>query len=352
MFSKKIYFLIIFLASFSLLGASCITFSATGVDGGIFKSVDKGATWLSKVAVPTVSATKQTIAGVNVNMIAQDPQDSNAVYIGTQANGIYFSYDGGESWQQPKQLSLGNIKDIAVDPKNKCVIYAATANKIFKSEDCSRFWKNIYFETRPEVSITSLVINPANNSMLYAGVSSGEIIRSADYGTSWGIINRFQSGVVKIIMDNHNQKVLYVATKSNGLFKTNDGGNIWLDLNKGLEQYAGSKEYGDLELDRSQMDTLILASRYGLLKSTDGGTTWDALKLLTPPGGVIIYSLALNPQNGQEMYYGTASTLYRSINGGKDWVTKKLPTSRAATVLLVDYKNRNIVYMGATQLQQ
>ena len=79
---------------------------------------------------------------------------------------------------------------------------------------------------------------------------------------------------------------------------------------------------------------------------------WKDINLITPPGTVDIYSLAVNPKNGQEMFYGTDVTLYKTIDGGKSWITKKMPSSRAASALLINPDDPNIMYMGVKRVEK
>ena len=98
----------------------------------------------------------------------------------------------------------------------------------------------------------------------------------------------------------------------------------------------------------------LSASTYS---KTEINLTWDSIN-----GGVDAFVLVvnesgwlgypLNPQNGNEIYYGTATTFYKTDNGGQDWTTKKLPTSRASSVLAVDPANSNVVYMGTQKLEK
>src|SRR3989338_5087728 len=104
--NKKILPFTVSIAALMFLGAGCVSFSSSGAsnlasDGGIFKSVNKGDNWAQKTAVPTVNGTRATINGVSVTAIIQDPQDANAFYIGTVDNGMFYTYDAGESWLQP-----------------------------------------------------------------------------------------------------------------------------------------------------------------------------------------------------------------------------------------------------------
>ena len=119
--------------SLIFLGQGCFggKSTATGPDGGVWKTTDRGQTWVNKRAL--VQGAKVTTGAANVAVLAMafDPQDSATIYLGTTENGLVYSIDGGDSWQLARGLSAGRINVVAVDPKNKCVVYATRANEIF-----------------------------------------------------------------------------------------------------------------------------------------------------------------------------------------------------------------------------
>lgn len=352
-------------ASLMLVGAGCVTFgppTAGGGDGGIFKSTDKGDSWAQKVAIPTTGGDTRSISGVSVSTILQDPSDPKALYIGTTEHGMFFTYDGGESWQQPVQLSRGRVPAVAVSPDNKCVVYAATANKVLKSVDCSRTWKVPYVDSRTDRQVTALVVDHFDPNVVWIGNDLGEVLRSTDGGASWQPVTALKSKIMRIVMRNDDSRKLYIATEKQGIWRTADGGATWVDLSKKGEEgsgvmgyssdYSASREFYDIALGISDPSVVVFASKYGLLRSDDGGDNWEEIPLLTPSGSTIIYSLAVDPKDTNNLYYGTSTTYYRSPNGGINWVPKNLPTSRAATVLLVDSSSSSVLYMGVTKFKK
>ena len=61
---------------------------------GLWKTTDRGLTWVNKKTL--VAGTKVTadVATYAVTSITLDPQDSNAVYFGTNEHGLIYSLDG------------------------------------------------------------------------------------------------------------------------------------------------------------------------------------------------------------------------------------------------------------------
>jgi hypothetical protein len=75
------------------------------------------------------------------------------------------------------------------------------------------------------------------------------------------------------------------------------------------------------------------------------------MNLVTPEDQANIYSIAVDPSNSNNLYYGTNSSFYRSKDAGNSWIAKKLPTTLAASVLKVYPKNSNIIYMGIKSIK-
>jgi len=353
MFKKQFLKVIMLLPLMALTLSGCTLSLGTGsstssnaADGGVFKSLNKGVSWAQQASIQGVN-TKRSFSGVDIISLALDPSDNKAIYAGSIENGLFFSYDGGEGWQVATGLGRVSVTNVAVDPANKCIIYASAANKVFKSGDCSRTWAQVYFDNDLKAVISSLVINHSNSSNIFIGNSNGDIIKSSDSGVSWRALDRFDSQVDKIVISPVSSKIMFAGTKTKGIFRSTNGGEAWEKLAGKLEAFDGTNRFRDLVIVKAEKDNIFLATNYGLLKSTDDGNTWSKIELLTVEEEAIIYSIAVNPLDANEIYYATGTTFYHSLDGGKNWISKKLPTSRAGFKLLLDPKNPAIVYLAA-----
>lgn len=347
--TKKIFLLITVFLPLTLTG--CIQVktaqqNTTAIDGGIFRTADKGNTWQQKVLIPTVTGAPQSFAGINIKSIAIDPNDNNAIYYGSVGQGLIYTYNRGETWQVTQALGASTISSVAIDANDKCTIYATINNKAYKSTDCNRSYDVIYQDHELYTTVDAVAVDHYDGSVVYLGIARGDLLKSADGGASWHAINRFNVKITKIIMDPNDSRKIYVVTQGRGIFRTLDRGENWEDMNKPLTDLQVGLDIKDLVLVKSEPDTIFIATMYGLLRSVDSGDTWEKIKLIPSENRAQINALAVNPQNSKEIYYVTNTTFYRSLDGGENWTTLRVPSTRWATKLLIDPVEPNVIYLG------
>jgi photosystem II stability/assembly factor-like uncharacterized protein len=336
----------------TLLGAGCGSSSTApkGPDGGVWKSADRGTAWVNKKALVSGSKVTATAAQFDVKDMVMDPQDGKTLYLATTAHGLAYSLDGGDAWQLAKIPNVSNVSAVVVDPKDKCTVYAASANKIYKTETCLRDWQQIFFEPRGEVTFTQLVIDHYNPTVLYAGTSDGDLLRSQNSGAAWEKIKRIEGVAIKsLVMDPRDSRLIYAGTASDGIYKTVDGGLTWTQIKKQFgEALADGRRVVKIVLDPVEANVVYDVCKYGILKSTDQGETWTALNLTSPPGTLKIYALAIDPKNNKNLVYAGVSTLQFSSDGGISWTPKKLPTTQAGSAVIFDALDSNVLYLSTT----
>jgi len=242
-----------------------ITIIAGGVSGGIYKSIDNGATWVNKLPPAVIHS---------VTCIAQDvsPGFENTWYVGTgeamgnsasgsfsaffTGDGVFKSVDNGETWFLLPSTSDGNgqsfdspwsyVHNVAVNNLTGSV-WAAASNVIMKSPagtggtawglSLSTLANNIM----SEVQITS-------TGFIYAAIPSGVtnagILRSIDDGNSFTIITPigFPASYGRVVMaiapSNENIVYIWVYTGT-GVTKTelwqyDASGGTWLNRTANL----------------------------------------------------------------------------------------------------------------------
>jgi photosystem II stability/assembly factor-like uncharacterized protein len=331
-----------------LMGQGCLGSTPSGPkgpDGGVFKTTDRGVTWAQK-RVLIQGPKGVSIADNAITSMAFDPEDHNTIYAGTDSIGLIVSLDGGDSWQQSGTLNKGRIESVAVDSKDKCTVYASQGNKIYKTTNCGRDWAQAWFDPKTDKTFTRLVVDWFNPTIIYAGTSEGDILKSTDAGSNWLVSQRASSGISGIAIDPRDSRIVYASTQGDGIWKTTDGGNTWTSIKKQLSEFDTGRRAVQVLPDPLDANLVYLVSKYGILLSKDQGITWTALSLTSPPNSVDIRSFAINPRNNKELSYITPNTLLVSSDAGATWTAKKLPSTRNANVILVDPEQGNTLYLG------
>ncbi|MFH1789485.1 MAG: hypothetical protein ABH832_00190 [bacterium] len=358
---KKISALAVsFFCLFFLTGVGCINFSSQsqGVMG-MYRSENKGEAWAQITSMPTLEGVKN-LSGLSVYNMFFDPSDDDAIYLATRGQGLYYSYNKGDSWQSSPHMNNKYIYSVVVDPADKCTIYATDGPHIFKTNDCLRSWSLVFTEERLNERLVDLAVDPDNSDIVYGAQLNGDVLRSEDAGKSWRIIKRFGFGIRDLVIDkvDSNTKRIYVAAYKDGLYRSDDSGIEWINLSVGFDGFNDSKQFNRIVMNNNKKDSLFWISKYGILRSDDAGKTWKSISLLTPPGSVDIYGFAVSPKNDKEIYYtGTVldnkkknlkSTFYISSDGGNNWVTRQLPTNTVPVSLYIYKKNTSMLFLGFT----
>jgi len=341
-FKKTLLFSLAIFFIFS--GASCIGISVGQGQTGIFKSIDQGDHWVKKTSLYSLKQ-NSSLAGVEGTILSVDPQDSATLYLGTKANGLYVSFDKGETWRQLDRLPIGIIHDISIHPTASHILYVAVGNKVVRTDDFGRFFKTVYSEVKSGLEVINVKVDLSSPNIIYASLSDGRLLKSEDSGFSWNILNDFQNSIRQILINPKNPNIFYVFTTSNNVWRSEDKGRAWTLLNDNLKDYAGATNVKKAVFMPAYNDALILANGYGLNLTLDGGKTWSAYQLLTSPGKVAVDSVATDTHNGNIIYYLANKVLYKTIDGGMNWTTRSLPSQEKPSNIYVDAENANIIYL-------
>ncbi|PID88921.1 MAG: hypothetical protein CSB02_00155 [Bacteroidia bacterium] len=131
-----------------------------------------------------------------------------------------------------------------------------------------------------------MAFHPTDNNTYWIGAPAGGLWQTTDDGNTWTCLtdqNPIQ-GVSDIVIpsDFDTSHTIYIATgdrdgndnRSIGVLKTTDGGTTWqaTDLSFTFEQNAMVNR---LLLDPNDNNTIIAATNKGVYKTTDGGNTWS-----------------------------------------------------------------------------
>jgi len=351
MYKKTFLVFFLLILAFSLSG--CVKFGkdepVENNQGGVFVSGDKGENWIRKVDKMTPGPIAETIGDVNVLTFTFDPSDPNTMYMATAEHGLFYSYNNGKGWFHAEGIKEGFVRGVAIDPNNRCTIYVAVNTRLLKSTTCSRTWEEIYKVPLSQL-VTAVEIDYFNPNIIYIGLDTGDFYKSMDSGLNWERIKTFRSRVMDIILDKDDSRTMFVTTLKSNIYRSYDAGSTWENLGENLSEFK-STGYGKALVQDQQTGTYYYATGYGILRSPDKGDTWEEVKLLTVPDRTNVFSLVLNPQNGNEIYYATDTNFYRSLDSGTTWATWRLQTQRVGRAITVHPKDGNVIYLGVRLYQ-
>ncbi len=320
--------------------------------GGIFKSADRGETWVKKSAVPSTSGKPGSITQYSANQLVMDPSDRQALYLATPQNGLWFTYDGGDNWQKAKTLGDVGILSVAVDPGDKCTIYATVGNKLYQTVDCARTWEQIYFDTTTTVTLNSIAIDHHSPNVILMGTSRGDILLSEDRGRNWRAASRPGGKIDEITVNPSDSRIVLAIQQNKALWRSLDGGRTWESMKDKLKGLKKASGLTSIAFSRADARFMAIAGSKGLLTSTDNGETWKEVDLVIPDKNAKINALAVSPKNLSEVYYVTNTAFFRSTDGGATWASKKMPTARAGWSLVIDPENTDIIYLGVRTIEK
>lgn len=339
-----------------------LTFTAAGCDlladpfgggsgpKGVLKSEDEAQTF----QLSNKLSNGKDISNFSINTFVLDPTDPEIIYLG-HSSGIHKSEDGANTWVH-KLAGIG-VGDIAIDAGNPNIIYAAgvtgSNGKIIKSFDNGKSWIDIYTEASKGNAVLSIAISGSKPKVLIASLSSGEVIRSIDEGHTWQLAKDFQDRIIRLRFGSNN--TAFALGQRNGLYKSTDSGSAWTGITTALtgSNFLGQNNslvsisaFHDLALDQRQIGVIYLATEQGLIRSVNDGLSWSLINLPLKNAQLSASSTAVSPGNSNNILVSVGSILLKSLNGGITWETKKLPTGQTVRSIIFNPKTTNVIYLG------
>ncbi len=342
--------IIVLVLGLALTAASCNLFGGGSGAKGIYRSDDAGKNFQES---NQVAGKKATLSGVDVNILTFNSQNPDIIYMGS-GNGIFKSEDSGATWNHI--LTGISVVDIASDPSRGDVIYAVGIagrnGKVIKSPDGGSTWADVYTEPSKSNTVVSVAVSRINSRIVLAALSTGEIIRSNDEGMTWQPVTDLQDPILKVRFAPNNNA--YALSFTKGLAKSTDQGSNWnqggvLDFQTtpgSTATVSGIRRYIGMSFDQKLSGVIFLATEQGLLRTIDDGATWSIMYLPVRDTSLRVSAVAVNPTDSNTIYITIGSTLFKSTNGGVTWETVKLPSSRAVNQILINPSTPNVIFLG------
>ncbi|MBN2390140.1 MAG: IPT/TIG domain-containing protein [Anaerolineae bacterium] len=326
---------------------------------GFYRSRDGGIHWEPAV---------EGITGIWPNQLAAAPTNPRQVYLTTGA-GTYYSNNGGQSWAIAGTLESWTV---AVDPFDFRVAYVAgwpgaPNGGLGKTTAAGLNWDLLAIPGAPG-PVTTLSVDPTDSNTVYAGggdhwaqlSSQGWLARSDNGGADWQVLSvgHVISEVTTIAVDSTATNTLFIGActihiwssspDASGVLKSDDGGTTWEYANAGLSNRC----VRDL-LIHPENHTLIFAAAndlttdgVGVFRSEDGGDSWTPSNTGLESGAVL--ELAVDPNSPAHLYAATWHGLFQSIDYGHTWRHASAPFGYipVLSVSISAIENRSVIYVA------
>ncbi|MCX6235907.1 MAG: PKD domain-containing protein [Bacteroidetes bacterium] len=187
--------------------------------------------------------------------------------------------------------------------------------------------------------INVIARHPYDSLTFYIGSPSGGCWKTTDQGEHWMPLTDFLPaiGVSAIAIDPDNPETVYIGTgdKDNadtysiGILKSTDGGYTWetTGLTWSVAQF---RNIAKILINPHATSEIFAATSAGLYKSTDAGNSWYSVL------SGDIDDIEFRPGN-PDIVYAVTKKFYRSIDGGETFTqTTGLPTNFRVQIAVTD----------------
>jgi photosystem II stability/assembly factor-like uncharacterized protein len=261
-------------------------------DGGLFKSMDNGASWTN------------LSSGIHISQIYRIGGSATIpglVYCGFQDNGNVRM--NGTAWDM---VNMADGMENLVDWSNPNNVIVTTQNG--------------YMQLSNDGGATFTNVTPSGNG-------------------AW---------TIPVIQDPVQSNVYYAGYED--VYKSVDGANTWTTISTGL---AGSGNLTILVQSKLHPNTLYAGTSGQLWMTSNGGTSWSGdLAATLPVGSNIITAVAVSDVNPLQVWvtlsgYTGGQKVYKTMDGGLTWTnySGSLPNVPADAILHENY-SADALYLG------
>jgi photosystem II stability/assembly factor-like uncharacterized protein len=283
-----------------------------GSDGLIAYTTDFGNTWKKITPIPAATIYDICFAGPNSGFAAG--------YDGT----LFKTNDGGQTWTSSYIFANNVAPNVnGIQFLNENVGYAAHSYRLItKTTNGGNSW----FAVLPD----SLTTTGHNYGLFFLNenlgwvcgqytTSNGVIHKTTNGGQTWTTYQNVVAKAIRAIAFKDENNGVAVGASITALYTTN-GGATWQSAT------VNGMTTGDLrDVVYLTPTRLIACGTNAILKSEDGGHTWNLLPVSVPN---LLYALTFkDAMNGYAV--GTSGLVYQTTDGGDNWtqITDPLFTS-------------------------
>jgi len=207
-------------------------------------------------------------------------------------------------------------------------LYVGTERGLFTLREGRRGWEQAH-TTLERRRIVAVDYNRSSPNLLYIAVDNEGIYSSSDGGDS--AVFRAAGDAHCVYVRRDAPKTIYAGMDRAMVWASGDGGIRWDRLDSFRELWGDPEEVVRQSRPRGIVRAVmgVPEEKYGIIAgldpeglafSLDDGHIWNFIDG-GPPG---IRALAVNPANRAYIYAATDHGIWRSINGGNDWLESNI----------------------------
>lgn len=286
------------------------------------------------VSVPGATRWKPLVRGLprapeeekSLNRIAIAPSDPDTMYVTSRVGGVFRSTDGGRSFEAAAiGLGSGDMTPIAVSPRSpRVAMTGGSISGFFRTVDGGARWSQVPGFSR----VAGMGFVPASGRAV-AGDDSGEVRVSDDDGASWTTVSPGRGAAVTAVAASAGSgaSTVFVGDATGRLLRSTDGATSFAPIGRGLPRDSISS-IAISPTFASDGTVWASLSERGVYRSTDAGRTWarssrglttdEQAQRVNVAGFRTI--TAAKGADGTTLYLGGFDGLFRSDDGGDQWV--------------------------------
>ena len=264
--------------------------------------------------------------GGNVRSLAIDPKNPDRIFLGTSAGNLYLSTDKGATWSRfarPGNSAEMVLDHIIIDPADSRNMFAAAWNAqlpnsdgdLYRSHDAGKTWE-IVADLHGK-SLRALSMAASDPKILVVGALDG-IYRSGNGGRDFERISPANHAEIKnvesVAIDPLNPDVIYAGTWHLP-WKTEDGGKTWHNIKKGV---IDDSDVFSIVIDHEQRANIFISACSGIYRSDSAGELFRKIQGI-PYSARRTRMLQMDPTDHNTVYAGTTEGLWKTIDGGVTW---------------------------------
>jgi photosystem II stability/assembly factor-like uncharacterized protein len=320
-------------------GETPMVIYAIDTSGDLYQSRDGGA---------TAAGWRPIDQGLRSPVRAIDAGSKVRILYAACDDGFYVSTTAGYTWRRMTVPEDGGApQDVQVDPSNDFIVYAVTSKGVYRSLDYGEKYAGMRWESLsegvPPAATLSFTLALGNNGAgrIYAIADGDTFTRNlgedawqqgapvglGDYAMTYPWVcvdpndpNRAMVGI-KVDYGGAGARTMFQVTTDGGMSWSNDMRAIYeMYATGGLMKLLAALIPGAIPepvIDPRDSQLMYAGSpEKGVLKSTDGGTTWqEKTQGLDIPAVQAVFA----PRNTRWLFAGTPAGLFLSKDAGETW---------------------------------